>query len=339
MDGKGGPLMQLSNPEVFEAETTGSLMKKDFIVIKDSSTIEEAILHLRNHVKNKKNIHYLYMINHDDKLTGALSIRELLGAKDDRSITDVMVTKIVSFGTDEDQEEAAKVFRDTDLVSIPVVNKEQQIVGIVHVEDILDVMQYEATEDFHKMASVSTADLEAGIMNATIGTLYRKRIGWLVLLVFMNVFSGAGIAHFEDVIEANIALVFFLPLLVDSGGNAGSQSATLVIRALATGEVKLKNWFKMFTKEIALSITLGLTMAIAVSTIGLYRGGLDIALVVSMTMALIVVAGSLIGMSLPFIFNKLKLDPATASAPLITSICDITGVLIYFGIAASFLSL
>lgn len=155
----------------------------------------------------------------------------------------------------------------------------------------------------------------------------------------MNVFSGAGIAHFEDVIESNIALVFFLPLLADSGGNAGSQSATLMIRAMAIGDIKVKDWLKMFTKEISVAIALGITMALAVATVGMFRGGVEIAVVVALTMVLIVIVGSLIGMSLPFIFKKLELDPATASAPLITSIADITGVLIYFSIAAWFLSL
>lgn len=319
-------------------ETTGSLMKDNFVAIKDSFTVEESIVYLRENVKDKRNIHYVYIVDQNDRLTGVLSIRELLSAKGNHPISDIMISSIISFPTDKDQEKAAKVFRDTDLVSIPVLNNNNQLIGVVHVEDILDVMQQEAMEDFHKMAPVSK-DLEGGLMDATIGMLYRKRIVWLIILVFMNVFSGAGIAHFEDVIEANIALVFFLPLLVDSGGNAGSQSATLVIRALATGDVRLRDWFKMFTKEIFVSVLMGLTMALAVSTVGLWRGGMDIAIVVALTMTLIVVVGSLIGMSLPFIFRKLKLDPATASAPLITSICDIVGVLIYFGIAAWFLNL
>lgn len=198
-------------------------------------------------------------------------------------------------------------------------------------------MQYEATEDFYKMAPVSK--LSVGLKDAGISILYRKRIFWLVLLVFMNIFSGAGIAFFEDVIEANLALVFFLPLLVDSGGNAGSQAATLVIRSMTLGEVKMKDWLKMFTKEISVSILLGGTMALAVASVGLFRGGPDIALVVALTMTVVVIVGSLIGMSLPFIFNKLKLDPATASGPLITSIADIVGVLIYFSIAAWILTL
>ena len=330
--------MRRDKKEMYKKETTGLLMKKEFIAVKSSYTVEEAVLYIRENTKNKKNIHYVYIINQSGELIGVLSIRELLSADGMLPIIDVMISNITSFNTDIDQEQAAKVFRDTDLVSLPVVNHHKQLIGVIHVEDILDVMQQEATEDFHKMAPVSK-ELEGGLMGATIGMLYRKRIVWLLVLVFMNVFSGAGIAHFEDVIEANIALVFFLPLLVDSGGNAGSQSATLVIRAMAIGDVRIRDWFKMFTKELSVSVAMGFTMALAVSTVGFIRGGIDIAIVVALTMAIIVVVGSLIGMSLPFIFKKLKLDPATASAPLITSICDIIGVLIYFGIAASFLGL
>ncbi len=333
--------MRRNNNGVIKKETTGSLMKEEYMTIQKSFTVEDAVAYLREHVKDKKNIHYLYIADEFNTLVGVLSIRELLSANGGRLVSEVMVRKLITFTKNIDQEQAAKVFRDKDLVSVPVLNKENQILGVVHVEDILDVMQQEATEDIHRMASVGTTPpaLDGGLMDATIGLLYRKRIVWLIVLVFMNVFSGAGIAHYEDVIEANIALVFFLPLLVDSGGNAGSQSATLIIRAMAIGEVKIRDWFKMFTKELFVSMAMGFTMALAVSAVGFIRGGLDIAIVVSLTMALIVVVGSVIGMSLPFVFRKLNLDPATASAPLITSICDIVGVLIYFGIAAWFLGL
>src|SRR5699024_7978984 len=192
------------------------------------------------------------------------------------------------------------------------------------------------------MASMGTtpADFaEMGLMNASIGQLYRKRIVWLVVLVFMNVFSGVGISYFEDIIASSVALVFFLRLLIDRSGYADSQSATLVIRAMTIGDVKIKDWFKMFTKEISVSALMGFTMAAAVSVMGVIRGGLDIAVVVALTMTIIVIIGSLIGMSLPFVFDKLKLDPATASGPLITSIADIVGVLIYFSIASWYLSL
>lgn len=321
----------------FKLESTGSLMDRAFLTLQESFTVEQAVQHVRNNVENKTNIHYLYVTDADGMLKGVMSLRELLSASGELPLSAVMKTSVKSLPTDLDQEKAAKIFQKCDFVSMPVVNEFRQIVGVVHVEDILDVMEQEATEDFHKMAPVSS--LEVSLKDAKVTTLYRKRIVWLVVLVFMNVFSGAGIAHFEDIIEANIALVFFLPLLVDSGGNAGSQASTLVIRAMAVGQVRMTDWLKMFTKEISVSILLGVTMAAAVAGVGMFRGGPEIALVVALTMVAVVIVGSLIGMSLPFIFRKLNLDPATASAPLITSIADIVGVLIYFSIASTLLSL
>lgn len=194
-----------------------------------------------------------------------------------------------------------------------------------------------ATEDFHKGALISTP--LGNLSTATAGFLYRKRVLWLVLLVFGNLFSGAGIAAFEDVIAANIVLVFFLPLLVDSGGNAGSQSATLMVRALATGEVVLKDWLRLLWRECSVALALGLTMALAVSLLGAVRGGWEISMVVACSMLIIVLIGSLIGMSLPFMFSRLHMDPAVASGPLITSIADAAGVLVYFGIASLILGL
>lgn len=325
------------NQNAFQKETTGRLMQKDFIMLEETTTVAVAIDYVRTHIEDKNNIHYLYIVNEFQQLSGVLSLRELLSSNDALLLSEIMTTKLVTFSAKLDQEKAAKIFQDTDLVTIPVVTKQKLILGVVHVEHILDVIEAEATEDFHKMAPVSS--LEGSLKNASIFTLYRKRIIWLVVLVFMNVFSGAGIAHFEDVIAANIALVFFLPLLVDSGGNAGSQSATLMIRAMAVGDIKVTDWLKMFMKELTVAVALGTTMAFAVASVGVFRGGPEIALVVALTMVVIVIVGSLIGMSLPFIFQKLKLDAATASAPLITSIADIAGVLIYFSIAAKILVL
>ncbi len=199
----------------------------------------------------------------------------------------------------------------------------------------MDVVSEEATDDFHKSAGVTTS--VGNLKDAAIGLLYRKRVFWLVLLVFGNLFSGAGIAHFEDIIAANLVLVFFLPLLVDSGGNAGSQSATLMVRAMATGEVVIKDWFKLLGREATVALLLGCTMAVAVALLGFIRGDSMVALVLALSMVTIVMVGCVIGMSLPFILSKFNLDPASASAPLITSVCDAAGVVIYLYIAAQLL--
>ena len=207
----------------------------------------------------------------------------------------------------------------------------------ISASDALDVLQAGATEDFHRVGTVT--HLESGVGSASIPMLYRARIVWLMLLVFGSIFSGAGIAHFEDTIAANLALMFFLPILISSGGNAGSQSATLMIRALATGEIGLSDWTRVLGRELVLAMLLGVSMACAIGVIGVVRGGQQIALVISLSMVLIVVVGSLIGMLLPFLLSRFRLDPATASTPLVTSIADATGVLIYFSIASVLLNM
>lgn len=222
-------------------------------------------------------------------------------------------------------------------MAISVTDNEQRLVGIITVDDIMDVIEEENTEDFHKMGTARKININ--LLDASPLLLIRKRLPWLLILVFMNIFSGAGIAYFEETIQAVVALVFFLPLLIDSAGNAGSQAATLMIRALAVGDVKMGDWFKLIRKEAIVAVLLGLVMALAVSVIGIFRAGTDVAVVVALSMTVVVIVGSVIGMSLPFIFSKLKMDPATASGPLITSISDILGVIIYFSIATWYLGL
>lgn len=324
----------------FGIETAGSLMSNDFITLDANHTVDEAIDYLRKNLYQREDIHYVYILNQDKVLVGVVAIRELLSANGGEMIANVMKTKLKKVTTAVDQEEVAQLFQETDLVTIPVVAESGHLLGVIHIDQILDVMEQEGTEDIYRMASIKSDQLDnQNLLTATIGLLYRKRVAWLVVLVFMNIFSGAGIATYEDLIESNVALVFFLPLLVDSGGNAGAQSATLVIRAMALGEVRIKDWFRMIGKETVISALLGFTMALAVSIVGLYRGGVEIAFIVALTMVFVVMIGSIIGLSLPFIFSKMKMDPATASGPLITSICDIVGVFIYFGIASAFITL
>jgi len=209
------------------------------------------------------------------------------------------------------------------------------LVGIVTFDDVMNVAQKEYAEDFQKFGSLHDAVINP--LEAGIGALYKQRIVWLFALVFVNIFSGAAIAGFEEVIQAVVSLVFFLPLLIASGGNAGSQSATLMIRSLSVGDVQMKDWFRLTLKELVVSLFLGLTMAAGVSLIAAFRSP-EVIVVVAATMVLTVMVGGLIGLIFPFLFTKMKIDPATASAPLITSLCDIFGVLIYFSVAAWYFS-
>lgn len=321
----------------YAEETAGALMTSDYAVLGPELTAAEAIERLRREAPDKETIYRAYVVDGERRLIGSLRLQSLILARPETRVQDLMERDAKAVRVGDDQEEVARQIAKYDVLALPVVDAEGRLVGIVTHDDALDVVHQEATEDMHKGASVGR--MITSVRDAGVGLLYRRRVFWLVLLVFGNIFSGAGIAYFEDTIAAYIALVFFLPLLVDSGGNAGSQSATLMVRALATGEVVARDWARMMGREVAVAGLLGLSMAVAVSAIGLWRGGPEIALVVSVTMVLIVVVGSLIGLSLPFVLNRVGVDPATASAPLVTSICDATGVVIYFAIATALLQL
>jgi magnesium transporter len=317
--------------------TAGAIMTSEYCTIDNAVSVTEAIAALRQSAPAAETIYQAYVLDAQRRLIGVLSLRDLVLAEPGAQVASLARDQVVSAPVSCPQEHVARLISDYDLLALPIVNEQQQLVGIVTCDDAMDVVVDEATEDFHKGASI-TAHI-GNLRDATVGLLYRKRVFWLVLLVFGNLFSGAGIAAFEDIIAANIALVFFLPLLVDSGGNAGAQSATLMVRALATGEVVLRDWIKLLGRECAVALALGATMAAAVALLGVMRGGPDIAAIVASSMVIIVVIGSVIGMSLPFLLSRLRLDPATASGPLITSIADAAGVLVYFAIASQVLEL
>ncbi len=325
--------------ESYQEGTAGSLMTSEYAALSKDITAGEAIDRLRIEAPEKETIYYAYVIDEQRRLLGTVSLRELILALPEAKIEELMHPDPVKTTVQEDQEEVARKIKKYDLLAIPVTNGNEALVGIVTYDDIHDVIVEEATEDFHRFGGMThkLPDLHVSLRDAGFMTMIQKRLPWLLVLVFMNIFSGAGIAHFEDTIEAVVALVFFLPLLIDSGGNAGSQSATLMVRALAIGDVKLKDWFRLLSKEVSVAIGIGLAMGLAVSLIGIFRGGPEVAVVVAMTMVLTVLFGSLVGMSLPFLLTRFKMDPATASAPLITSIADIGGVLIYFSIATWYL--
>ncbi len=317
--------------------TVGAVMTSDYASLRAELTAAAALNELRRIAPDAETIYQAYVIDEHRHLIGTVSLRELILAAPNKLVGDFMRPDPITVHADAPREEAARLVADYDLLALPVVNDNNMLVGIVTYDDARDIEQLETDIDFHKVGAIS--DLGKTMKEASIWLLYRKRVFWLVLLVFGNLFSGAGIAYFEDTIAAYVALVFFLPLLIDSGGNAGSQSATLMVRALATGDVVMRDWAGMLLREIVVAGLLGATMALAVSGLGIWRGGEEIAIVVSLTMMIVVLFGSLVGMSLPFLLSKFKLDPAAASAPLITSIADIAGVLVYFALATALLDL
>jgi magnesium transporter len=338
-------LIQLLSPEErkialqllgYPEESIGRLMTPEFVAVKVHFTVGQTIDHIRKFGHNSETLNVVYIVDNNWKLIDDIRIREIILADPDQSINELLDYRFISLNAYDDQETAIPVFKDHDRVALPVTDSNGILLGIVTFDDIMDVEEEEATEDFHKFGAFQHAIINPLKAKATF--LYQKRILWLTILVFMNIFSGAAISSFENVIQSMVSLMFFLPLLIGSGGNAGSQSATLMIRSLAVGDVEVSDWFKLVGKEFLVSFLLGITMALGVSLIASVRSP-EIIIVVAATMIITVMAGSLIGLTIPFIFTRLKIDPATASAPLITSLADITGVWIYFSIASRFFHL
>lgn len=314
----------------YPKESIGRLMTPEFVAIKPHYSVERAFAHIRKYGRDSETLNVIYIVDNDWKLIDDVRMRDLIFADPKTLVKDLIDYRFISLNAMDHQETAIRAFRDSDRVALPVIDEDGVLLGIVTVDDIMDVAEEESTEDFHKFGSFQSAI--SNPITARIGNLYKSRVVWLVALVFMNVFSGAALASFEELIASTVSLVFFLPLLIDSGGNAGSQSATLMIRFLAIGDVDKNDWLKLIGKEFLVSFLLGITMAAGVSLIAGFRAP-EVMMVVAATMIIIVMTGSLIGLVLPFVFTKLNLDPATASAPLITSISDISGVIIYLSIA------
>ena len=316
--------------------TAGAMMSSSFVTLHQDLCMDEAIQALRIIAATRETLYLVYIVNEQNQLIGVISLRQIIQARPEATIAEVMERDVIYVYTYDDQEVVAKTLAYYDLIALPVVDEQERMLGIITYDDVMDIVEAETTEDILKSGAVSPL-AELSLKTAPIITLYQKRVFWLVILVFGSLLSGIGIAHFEEIISTHIVLVFFLPLLVGSGGNAGSQSATLMVRALATGDVQFKDWFSLLGRETVVALCLGVTMACAVSMLGYIRSDLMVAIVLAISMVGIVLMGCLTGMSLPFILNKLKLDPASASAPLVTSICDATGVIIYLFVASKLL--
>lgn len=324
-------LILLGYPE----ESVGRLMTPDYVAIQPEWTIEQALEHIRKKGKDSETINVIYVVDSSWRLVDDLELRRFIIANPSDTVEQIMDHSFVSIAAYDDREKAVQLIQHYDLDALPVVDSEGILVGIVTVDDVMDVAQEEATEDFQKVAAV--VPLKTSYSESSLWTLYRKRIGWLIALVLVNLASSGVIAVYEEVLVSAIALVFFIPLLIDSGGNTGAQSATLMVRAIATGDVQLGQWMWAVGREMILGTLLGLTVGLATWLLGLFRGGFEIGIVVGLAMLSIVVVANLIGVVLPFLLTRLRLDPAVASSPLITSIADVVGLMIYFSIATRLL--
>ena len=315
----------------YPEESVGRMMTTDYVSIYRDMTVKEALKRIRERGHDSETLNRVYIIDSEKRLLDSIRIRKIILAEMDTKIEDLMTYNVVSLSAYDDREKAVKIMQKYDASSLPVVDRDGIVIGIVTIHDVLDVAEEEATEDIQKIGSI--APLKTSYKSASLFMLYKKRIIWLSLLVVVSLISSGIIERYEEILSSAIVLAFFIPLLIDSGGNMGSQSATLMVRALATDDVKINEWFKVFLKEISIGLLIGLSLGLLASLIGIFRGGYEIGLIVGLSMLAVIFVANLIGATLPFILSKLKIDPAVASSPLITTVVDIAGLIIYFSIA------
>lgn len=317
--------------------SVGSIMTAEFTDLKQSMTVSQAIAHIRRTGENSESVYTCYVTDAGRRLEGVLTIKELLLAQDEQLIADLMETDVITAETTEDQEKAVERMMKYDFISLPVVDKEGRLVGIVTVDDVMDVMEEEATEDFEKMAAMAPS--EKPYLKTSVLSLAKHRILWLLVLMISGMITGGILGQYEAAFAAMPLLVTFIPMLTDTGGNAGSQSSTLVIRGMAVGEIQLKDFAKVFWKELRVSMLVGVVLS-AVNFVRLiitYPGNYMVALTVALALFVTVMLAKTVGGVLPMAAKLCHADPAIMAAPLITTIVDAISLVVYFRIACALL--
>ncbi|MFB2876798.1 magnesium transporter [Floridanema aerugineum] len=322
----------------YKANTAGRIMTPEYISLKEEMTVTQALERIRRLANVTETIYYLYVTDAARHLTGILSLRHLVTAQTEQTIGEIMTREVVFVYTTTDQEEVAEIIQHYDFIALPVVDTEKRLVGIVTVDDVIDVLEQETTEDIYTLGG-----LQAGGDNyfqTNLLSVARKRVGWLLILLVTNTATSAVIRGQEDVLERVVALAAFIPLLIDTGGNVGAQSSTVVIRGLNTKDVRLDQALRIIQREASAGLLLGLMLGVVV-TIWAYflQGNLAVALSVGISLLAIALLASVSGSALPFLFSSLKLDPALMSAPFITTAVDVVGVFIYLSVARLILKL
>jgi len=328
----------------YKEDVAGGLMSPRFVRLRPEMTVDEAIAYVRRQAAQVDSIHYAYVLDGEQRLLGVLGFRDLLAAASNQLVREVMRKDFVAVTEEVDQEQLARLFEDWRLVAIPVVDAEGRMQGIVTVDDIVDAVEEEATEDLQKFGG--SAALEGPYLEVGFGQMIRKRAGWLAVLFLGESFTATALAHFEEEIARAVVLALFIPLIISSGGNSGSQAATLVIRAMALGEVGLRDWWRILRRELGSGLALGAVLgAIGFARIVLWQLAgqvygehyLLVALTVAASLIGVVLFGTVTGSMLPVILRRLGFDPASASAPFVATLVDVTGVVIYFTVAAAIL--
>lgn len=322
----------------YPEDSAGSIMTTEFVDLKENMTVEEALERIRTIGLDSETIYNCFVLNKNRVLLGIVNIKEILISKPGSIIKDLMATNIISVNTMEDQEEVTKVFDKYDYFALPVVDNENRLVGIVTVDDAINVIQDEVAEDFEKMAAMSPT--EDGYFGTSVFRHAKNRIVWLLVLMLSAAVTGAIITKYEQAFAAVPLLVSFIPMIMGTGGNCGSQSSTLIIRGLATDEIELNDVFKALWKEIRVSLMVGVVLAFVngIRIILQYKD-LQLAIVIGLTLIATVVLAKALGCLLPLLAKKLKLDPAIMASPLITTLVDIFSILVYFQIATNIMGI
>lgn len=330
----------------YAEDEAGGLMNPRYVRLRPEMSVDEAISYLRKQARHhSETLYYLYVLGEGQRLLGVVSLRELLKNQPDTRVRDVMETDLISVTEDQDQESVSRLFALHDLMAVPVVDAEGRMKGIVTVDDIVDVVNEEATEDIQKFGGMEA--LEAPYLTVGFTRMVKKRAGWLSVLFLGEMLTATAMTYFEDEIARAVVLALFLPLIISSGGNSGSQASTLVVRAMALEEVLLRDWWRVMRRELASGLVLGGILG----SLGFLRIVLwtwvkptygphymAIALTVFMSLIGVVLFGTIVGSLLPFLFRKLGFDPASASAPFVATLVDVTGLVIYFTVASVVLS-
>lgn len=318
----------------YPEDSAGSIMTTEFIDLKETMTVEQALQRIRDIGIDSETIYNCYVLNRNRVLLGMINIKEILISKKEQIIKDLMTTNVISVNTLEDQEDVAKIFDKYDLYAVPVVDNENRLVGIITVDDAINVLQDETAEDFEKMAAMSPN--EKGYFETSVFKHAKNRIVWLLVLMLSSAITGGIITNYEEAFAAVPLLVAFIPMIMGTGGNCGSQSSTLIIRGLATDEIELKDLFKALWKEFRVSIIVGVVLAIVNGIrIIIQYNDLQLAIVIGLTLIATVALSKALGCLLPMFAKKLKLDPAIMATPLITTLVDIFSILVYFQIATA----
>jgi len=326
----------------YPKDTIGRLMTPEYVAVKPFFTAQQALEHIRKFGRNSETLNVVYIVDSNWKLVDDIKIRDVILASPEKTIGEISDNRFVSLNAYDDKEVAVKVFQDHDRVALPVTDTDGTLLGIVTVDDVMDVIEEEATEDFQKFGG--TEGLDLSYTKTSLFEMVKKRSGWLVILFLGEMLTASAMAFFEEEIAKAVVLALFIPLIISSGGNSGSQAASLIIRALALGELKLKNWWYVMRKEIFSGLMLGALLGIIGFTrifvwqqTGLKDYGVYwmwIGLSVALSLIFVVLWGTLSGSMIPLLLKKVGLDPATASAPFVATLVDVTGLIIFFSVAA-----